>query len=121
MRRDEERLDPLERTVQVLAEGQGWLQKIVAELATETCRRFERVAARLEEMDRRMRQWMATRLARKIQPNADKTSFNCPRTWAGPSAVAGSGTRSTPAGVNCAPCRVRTRVIKRCGSTFEPG
>ena len=51
-----QRLDRLERVVQVLAEDQLSLQKIVAELATETRRGFDRVAAQFEETDRRMRQ-----------------------------------------------------------------
>ena len=32
-----------------------------------------------------------------------------------------SGSRSTPAGVNCAPSRDDTSAIKRAGSIFEPG
>lgn len=51
-----ERLDPLEQVVQVLAEGRISLQKIVADLATETRRGFDRVAAQFEELGERMRQ-----------------------------------------------------------------
>ena len=51
-----ERLDRLERVVQVIAEDQLSLQKLIAELATETRRGFDRVAKQFEETDRRMRQ-----------------------------------------------------------------
>ena len=51
-----ERLDRLERVVQIIAEVQLSLQKLIAELATETRRGFERVAKQFEETDRRMRQ-----------------------------------------------------------------
>lgn len=53
---NEQHLDRLERVVQVLAEDQLSLQKLVADLATETRRGFDRVAAQFEETDRRMRQ-----------------------------------------------------------------
>jgi len=49
-------LDRLEQVVQILAEDQLSLQKIVAELATETRRGFDRVAEQFEETDRRMRE-----------------------------------------------------------------
>ena len=51
-----ERLDRLEKVVQILAEDQLSLQKIVAQLATETRLGFERVAAQFEEVGRRMGQ-----------------------------------------------------------------
>jgi conjugal transfer/entry exclusion protein len=51
-----ERLDRLEQVVQILAEDQISLQKIVAELATETRRGFDRVADQFAETDRRMRE-----------------------------------------------------------------
>jgi len=51
-----ERLDRLERVVQVIAQDQLSLQKLIAELATETRRGFDRVAKQFEETDRRMRQ-----------------------------------------------------------------
>ena len=51
-----ERLDRLERIVQVLAEDQLSLQKLIADLATETRRGFDRVAKQFEETDKRMRQ-----------------------------------------------------------------
>ena len=49
-------MDRLEQVVQIIAEDQLSLQKIVAELATETRRGFDRVAAQFEETDRRMRE-----------------------------------------------------------------
>ena len=51
-----QRLDRLEQVVQVIAEDQLSLQKLIAELATETRRGFDRVAAQFEETDRRIRQ-----------------------------------------------------------------
>jgi methyl-accepting chemotaxis protein len=51
-----ERIDRLEQVVQVIADGQLSLQKLIAELATETRRGFDRVAQQFEETDRRMRQ-----------------------------------------------------------------
>lgn len=51
-----ERLDRLEEVVQVIAEDQLSLQKLIAGLATETRRGFDRVAAQFEETDRRMRE-----------------------------------------------------------------
>ena len=55
-RTDGERVDRLEQVVQILAEDQISLQKIVADLATETRRGFDRVAAQFAETDRRMRE-----------------------------------------------------------------
>jgi methyl-accepting chemotaxis protein len=55
-RSSEERIDRLEQVVQVIAEDQLSLQKLIAELATETRRGFDRVAQQFEETDRRMRQ-----------------------------------------------------------------
>lgn len=52
----EERLDRLEQVVQVIAEDQLSLQKLIAELATETRRGFDRVALQFEETDKRFRQ-----------------------------------------------------------------
>jgi methyl-accepting chemotaxis protein len=52
----EERFNRLEQVVHVLAEGQLALEKIVAELATETRKGFDRVAEQFAETDRRMRQ-----------------------------------------------------------------
>ena len=52
----EERIDRLEQVVQVIAEDQLSLQKLIADLATETRRGFDRVAQQFEETDRRMRQ-----------------------------------------------------------------
>lgn len=49
-------MDRLEHVVQILAEDQISLQKIVAELATETRRGFDRVAAQFEEVGKRFRQ-----------------------------------------------------------------
>ena len=51
-----QRLDRLERVVQVLAEDQLSLQKLIAELARETRRGFDRVARQFAETDRRMRE-----------------------------------------------------------------
>jgi predicted nucleic acid-binding Zn-ribbon protein len=47
-----DRLDRLEQIVEVLAEGQISLEKLVAELATETRRGFDQVAAQFREMSR---------------------------------------------------------------------
>jgi hypothetical protein len=49
----EERLDRLEQVVQVIAEDQLSLQKLIAELATETRRGFDRVAKQFDEMNRK--------------------------------------------------------------------
>jgi hypothetical protein len=49
-------MDRLEKVVQILAEDQISLQKIIAELATETRRGFDRVHQQFEETDRRMRE-----------------------------------------------------------------
>jgi hypothetical protein len=54
--RHEERFDRLEKVVQILAEDQVNLQKIVADLATETRRGFDRVAEQFAETDRRMKE-----------------------------------------------------------------
>jgi hypothetical protein len=51
-----ERLDRLEQVVQVLAEDQDTLQKIVVSLATETRQAFDRVAEMFAETDRSIRQ-----------------------------------------------------------------
>jgi len=48
-----ERLDRLEQVVQVIAEDQLSLQKLIAELATETRRGFDRVAKQFDEMNRK--------------------------------------------------------------------
>ena len=57
---DGERIDRLEKVVQILAEDQISLQKLIAELATETRRGFDRVQQQFEaiakETDRRTRQ-----------------------------------------------------------------
>ena len=51
-----QRVDRLERVVQTIAEDQVSLQKLIAGLAIETRRGFDRVAKQFEETDRRMRQ-----------------------------------------------------------------
>ena len=51
-----ERLDRLEKVIQILAEDQVSLQKLIAELATETRRGFDRVQKQFEQTDRRMRE-----------------------------------------------------------------
>jgi len=51
-----DRLDRLEQVVQILAEDQVSLQNLIAELATETRKGFDRVAAQFEETDKRMRE-----------------------------------------------------------------
>ena len=53
-RTPEERLDRIEQVVQVIAEDQLSLQKLIAELATETRRGFDRVAQQFEETDKRI-------------------------------------------------------------------
>jgi regulatory protein YycI of two-component signal transduction system YycFG len=50
----EDRLDRLEAIVQVIAEDQVSLQKIVADLATETRKGFDLVARQSAESDRRI-------------------------------------------------------------------
>ena len=65
-----ERLDRLEQVVQILAEDQISLQKIVAELATETRRGFDRVAAQFAEVGERMRQ--TDERSRQIDERIDK-------------------------------------------------
>jgi methyl-accepting chemotaxis protein len=49
-----ERLDRLEEVVGLLAEGQLSLEKVVAELATETRRGFDQVAAQFEVIGKQM-------------------------------------------------------------------
>ena len=49
-----QRVDRLERVVEILAEDQVSLQKLIAELATETRRGFDQVAKQFAETDRRM-------------------------------------------------------------------
>ena len=51
-----ERIDRLEQIVQILAEDQISLQKLIADLATETRRGFEQVSEQFKETDRRMRE-----------------------------------------------------------------
>ena len=51
-----QRVDRLERVVQIIAEDQVSLQKLIAELATETRRGFDRVAKQFAETDKRFRQ-----------------------------------------------------------------
>jgi hypothetical protein len=51
-----ERIDRLEQVVQILAEDQVSLQKLIAELATETRRGFDRVAGQFTETDPCMRE-----------------------------------------------------------------
>ena len=48
------RVDRLEQVVQIIAEGQVSLQKLIADLARETDKRFDRVAKQFEETNRRM-------------------------------------------------------------------
>ena len=48
------RLDRLEQVVQVIADDQLSLQKLIAEMATETRRGFDQIALRFAEADRRM-------------------------------------------------------------------
>jgi roadblock/LC7 domain-containing protein len=49
-----ERLDRLEQVVGILAEDQVSLQRLIAELATETRRGFDQVAARFDAATKRM-------------------------------------------------------------------
>ena len=51
-----QRVDRLERVVQIIAEDQVSLQKLIAGLATETRRGFDRVAKQFAETDKRFRQ-----------------------------------------------------------------
>ena len=57
-------MDRLEKVVQILAEDQVSLQKLIANLATETEKGFALVAVRSAETDRRIaetdRQWAET-------------------------------------------------------------
>jgi hypothetical protein len=56
----EERIDRLEQIVQILAEGQLSVEKLIADLATETRRGFDLVKqqfeASVQEADKRLRQ-----------------------------------------------------------------
>jgi hypothetical protein len=58
-------VDRFEPVVQHLAEGQVSLQKLIAELATETRKGFERVAKQFKETGKRMRQWDCLRATDK--------------------------------------------------------
>ena len=51
-----QRVDRLEQVVQIIADDQVSLQKLIAELARETRKGFDRVAKQFEESDRRMRE-----------------------------------------------------------------
>jgi hypothetical protein len=51
-----QRVDRLEQVVQIIAEDQVSLQKLIAELATETRKGFDRVAKQFAETDKRMRE-----------------------------------------------------------------
>ena len=51
-----ERLDRLEQVVEIIAEDHLSLKQLVADLATETRRGFDQVAAQFQETDRRMRE-----------------------------------------------------------------
>jgi methyl-accepting chemotaxis protein len=51
-----ERLDRLEKVIQILAEDQVSSRKLIADLAAETRRGFDRVQKQFEQTDRRMRQ-----------------------------------------------------------------
>ena len=51
-----ERIDRIEKVVQILAEDQVSLQKLIAELSTGTRRGFDDVREQFKETDRRMRQ-----------------------------------------------------------------
>jgi methyl-accepting chemotaxis protein len=55
-RTDGARIDRLEQIVQILAEDQVSLQKLLAELATETRRGLDQVSEQMRETDRRMRE-----------------------------------------------------------------
>jgi hypothetical protein len=49
-----ERPDRFEKTIQILADGQVSLQKLIADFAIETQRGFDRVQRRFETTDRRI-------------------------------------------------------------------
>ncbi len=49
-----QRVDRLEQVVQIIAEDQVSLQKLIAQLATETRRGFDRVAKQFVETDKRI-------------------------------------------------------------------
>jgi methyl-accepting chemotaxis protein len=51
---DGERIDRLEKVVQIIAEDQISLQKLIGDLASETRKGFDRVATQFIETDRRM-------------------------------------------------------------------
>jgi methyl-accepting chemotaxis protein len=51
-----ERLDRLDQIVEILAERQADLEKIVADLATETRRGFDQIAVKFRETDERFRE-----------------------------------------------------------------
>ncbi len=51
-----DRIDRLEQVVQILADDQVSLQKLVAELATATRKGFDEVNEQFKETDRRMRE-----------------------------------------------------------------
>ena len=51
-----QRVDRLEQVVQLIAEDQISLQKLIADLARETRKGFDRVAKQFEETDKRMRE-----------------------------------------------------------------
>jgi hypothetical protein len=62
-----QRVDRLEQVVQILAEDQLSLQKLIAELATETRRGFDRVAKQFEESKRE-----ADQRSRQVDDRIDK-------------------------------------------------
>jgi len=66
-----ERIDRLEKVVEILAEDQVSLQKLIAELATETRRGFDQVAERFRETDARIDK-LAHETDRRFQETAER-------------------------------------------------
>jgi hypothetical protein len=67
----EQRLDRLEAVVQVIAEDQVSLQKLIGQLATETRNGFDQVARQFAETDRRIQE-LNERTDRRFQETADR-------------------------------------------------
>ena len=70
----EQRLDRLEAVVQVIAEDQVSLQKLIGQLATETRNGFEQVARQFAETDKRFRETDA-RIDKLAQEDRERARY----------------------------------------------
>ena len=74
----EQRLDRLEAVVQVIAEDQVSLQKLIGQLATETRNGFDQVAKQFAETDRRIQelsQRTDARIEKLVQEDRERARY----------------------------------------------